>query len=122
MKSIFIIGAVKGAYRSQNLIKVLIDNNYKIFYNSLLDKKFSKKSIKSIIDLIFLPYKLFFLLFSDVVLVCAMNNNRYLEIILAIIFKKKIFVDFYISNYETRVFDHKVLNKKSLRAKFLFFF
>jgi glycosyltransferase involved in cell wall biosynthesis len=121
-KTIYFVGSIKGAYRSQNLIKVLLDNNFQLFFNTIFNFKSKANFTRQIFDFLFFPYNLFLMLFSDIIFIGAMCNNRYLEIIFAILFKKNIYVDFYISNYETRVIDHQVLTKKSTRAKFLFYF
>jgi len=126
-KNIYIIGPAKGANRTQNLIKILLDQKYDIFYNSLFIRKYinSKSIIKRIIrkilrafeEIFSFIYKLYFISISDIVFLTAMNNQKHLEFNLARLFRKKIIADFYISVYDTFVLDRNTIPDNSKMAK-----
>ncbi|MGB3144336.1 MAG: glycosyltransferase [Maribacter sp.] len=121
-KNIYIIGNILGAYRSQAILFILIDSNkYRINFNNFI---FSNKSSKILLNVlktvdIFITtvLRLYFLIRADIVFILPMNNNKFFQILLAKLFRKKIVSDFYISYYETRVFDRKWTSVNSLMAK-----
>lgn len=128
MKKIYLIGRINGSYRSQNIISILIKNNYSVFFdsgsnyldgikrNSIWDKILIK-IIREIDALLEVSRKIFMLCFSDIVILLAMNNAKKWELNLAKFLKKKIITDYYISLYDTQVLDRKNVSLKSLRAK-----
>jgi glycosyltransferase involved in cell wall biosynthesis len=115
-KRIFILGRALGSYRTQNFIKYFVDNNSQIFYDSysgylintnqnIVIKAF--RYFVKVLDYLFhFLVKLYYLLRADIVFLSAMNNNNRL-INVARLFKKTIISDFYISMYDTQVFDRK---------------
>ena len=126
-KNIYIIGPARGAYRTQNLIKILMDQKYNVYYNSLILKKYlhSESLVKKIIrkalrafeEVFLFFYKLYFIAISDIVFLTAMNNQKQLEFNLARLFKKKIITDFYISFYDTFILDRRTFPDNSKMAK-----
>lgn len=126
MKNIYIIGEVKGSYRTQNLIKILLDNDHKIYYCSIVSLRYSgsmkflhrirRKIFKSLQSIITFPTKIFLLFIADIVILPAMNNNRQLEFNIARLFRKKIITDYYISEYDTKVNDRGLYEEGSNKA------
>ncbi len=126
MKNIYIIGEVKGSYRTQNLIKILLDSNHKIYYCSIVSLKYAgsmkfthrtrRKIIKILQKIIAFPTKILFLSMADIVILPAMNNNRQFEFNIAKLFRKQIITDFYISEYDTKVNDRGLFEEGSKKA------
>ncbi|MDO5558707.1 MAG: glycosyltransferase [Oscillospiraceae bacterium] len=114
---IFVIGEIRGAYRTKNLLHTLIDNKkISCRYNSFY---VPQSGIKRFIYKLFLfPGEFFDLLRSDVVFVAAMQHDNKL-IKTAHFLKKRIITDFYISFYDTEVNDRKICRKDSKRARML---
>lgn len=123
MKNIFLIGQIKGQYRSQNLIKYLLDKGYSIYYSDYEinlfegNYNFIFRSIRVIVrnlnNLFLFLHSIYFLLVSDCVLILAMCNDRHWEIRLAKFFRKPIICDFYLSFYDTLVLDKQLISKDS---------
>ena len=127
--NIYIAGQSKGSYRTQNLIKFLLDNEYNIYYNSIHLKIFSEsKGLNSIlrkivrfIDEIFKRLTICYnIIACDVLIIPAMCNHIQFELIIARIFRKKIITDFYLSIYDTIVLDKTIVKKKSRKAKYYY--
>lgn len=123
---IYLIGRVLGAYRSQNLIKILLDQKYQVCYNGYREhmaknsspiRKFTGAVVKLIFFVFSFPYKLFSIAVSDLVILLAMNNMSKVDIAIARLFNKKIMTDFYYSKYDASVNDWKNTEKDSVRAK-----
>lgn len=127
MKNIYIIGQVKGTYRTQNLIKFLLDNKHRIFYNAVktklflnqkgIIKKVVRLSLRLIEEIYYTLVNFYALSISELVIVPAMCNENQFELFVAKLLKKKIITDFYISKYDTLVLDYKSVNKSSNKAK-----
>lgn len=134
MKKVYLIGQCGGSFRTQNLVKILLDDKVEIFYENMISlrnffrKKFPRikilASIFGVLDEILrFPQKLIALVLCDVVYVTAMNHI-YLwsyEAALARLLGKEVICDFYISFYDTLVFDHKTHSPRSLWARVVFF-
>lgn len=122
VQTIFFLGPVIGAYRTQYLLKFLKDNpKFCIFY--IDDDFFIRKSrsyFNRIIGLVigFLT-QFFYLIFSDVVIVPAMSYKDIRWYKFVVFLKKRMIVDFYISKYDTEVLDRKNVNPQSKRARLL---
>lgn len=127
MKNIYIIGQVRGSYRTQHLIKFLLDRGYGVYYNSNIIQIFinNKKGIKRLMRIIVRAFdlivnfcaKIYNILISEIVILPAMCNEKQFELFVAMLLKKKIITDFYISMYDTHVLDYKTVNQSSYKAK-----
>lgn len=104
MKNIFIVGNLTSAYRLDSYVNAFLLLGYKNIYinNFNISKTFS-----FIVDIIML-------IRSDVVFVPPLQHNNKL-IRIAILFRKKIIVDFYMSYFDSNVYDHKkfIINSKN---------
>lgn len=122
--NIFILGKATGAYRTQNFIKYNIDytNNHLYFDDFLYKPKSRIRFIQIILRKLYLISNvissMFKLYISDVVYVSAMNHNNIL-LKFAILMKKKVLTEFYISFYDTSVNDRKLIDSKSRKANYL---
>jgi hypothetical protein len=129
MKFIYIVGKCSGSYRSQNLLKILLDSGYSLFYGNmiklsskLLGRSFGVRIVRRIVIIVesvfSIPYKTYLIMMSDIVFVLAMNHYKYrFEIYVAKIFNKKIILDFYISSFDTMIIDRHLYPIKSNKAK-----
>ncbi len=125
-KNIYLIGEVRGSYRSQNIVKYLLDKGYFIFYNSLelelfkgkknLFYRVTRKFFRSFHLLIRFAVSVYYIIICDKVILLAMCNDRQTELKIARILWKKIYVDFYISFYDTLVRDRKLIPYNSYQA------
>lgn len=106
--NIFVLGYLRSAYRSAGYLETFLDNGLtNIYINSFQFKR--KSIIKSLVD-IFMIFK------SDIVFIPPLqHSNRLISLIFLL--KKKYIVDFYISYYESNVFDYKKQNMYSNKAK-----
>lgn len=107
--------------RNINMMSSLIELG-EIFYDGFIENvniknKWLRKGIKLIVGTLNSFLKLIFLYQADYVIVLAMNHEKILEIFLAKLLKKKIIVDFYISNYDTQILDRKNFKEKSIFSK-----
>lgn len=120
--NIYIIGKY-GKYDERNkaMLSTLLEIgniNYNGFiYGEKIRNKYLKMIIKGIFKILVGINNIFLLIFSDVVIILAMNQSRIFEILLAKILKKNIITDYYISNYDTQILDRKNYLEKSLFAK-----
>ena len=122
---IYLSGSINGAYRAQNIIKVLGDSSIPFFYMPLLFHKidFKIKLISKILALLALfltmPVRVIMITLSTHVFVLPMNTSviSIVEVFFAKILRKKIIVDYYISMYDTAVNDRRTVNENSLAAK-----
>lgn len=129
MKSVYILGEVNRVkYRSETLIKILLTDNYQLYYNSIwpdhkikADSKILggiKKAVRIIHNILLFPFKVYLFLIADLVILPAMNTYHQFEFNLAAkILKKKVIVDYYVSYYDTYVLDRKIIPENSRRAK-----
>lgn len=129
-KKILVIGDVRGAYRSQLLIKTLLDNRYTVasvgrkFYlpdrGSILSRFGPLKVISSLSSiLLFASEFLIKYLFADVLYLLPMNANC-LNVILPLkkFSSKKLISELYISLYATAEDRSWFSSEKSLKAKY----
>lgn len=108
--NLYVLGDIRNAYRTQLVIKLLMENGItNVAVNSLREKSFWNKIIKFLVNLIMLAQ-------SDVVYVCSIQHNSKL-LRMARWMHKKIILEFYISFYDTDVFDRKLYTKESRQAK-----
>ena len=128
-KKIYISGRAEGSYRTQNLIKVLLDNKYELFYNSihfsfLSNAKGLKKIIRIILRLIDESFKRIYIIYNiylcDILIQPAICNDFRFEINVAKFFNKTIIVDFYISIYDTMILDRKSYEIGSRKANYYY--
>lgn len=126
MKNIYIIGRCKGNYRTQNLIKFLLDQHYSVCFNSL-EGSWSKSSpgynkalvkvLNKTQNLVSNLFKTYFIAKADLVILPAQCNEYQRELSIAKRFKKKIITDYYISFYDSRVLDRKTYKPDSSKAR-----
>lgn len=123
MKNIYLAGLTRGSYRTQNVIKYLLDNRYPVYYNSLgttflANKKgWILKLIRGINKVINLIVKSYYIALADIVIIPAMCNEFQEELLIANLFKKKIICDYYISFYDTFILDRETFPKDSRDAR-----
>lgn len=132
-KQIYLVGKAIGSYRTQNLIKILLDNGNNIYYdggisvtNKIKGNVFAAKILIRIIKiferLFKIPIMLYYIILSDIIYITAMNHdkNKQFEIRLGKLLKKKIILDYYISMYDTNVLDRKNFKLNSRKANYLY--
>ena len=125
--NVYIIGQIKGSYRTQNLIKFLLDNNYSLFFNTLIIGNSLKEGnsiskifriiLRAIEEILKTIFNIYFIAISDIVVMPAMCNDYQRDLKIASLFGKIIYTDFYISYFDTFVLDRKISDPKSSRAK-----
>lgn len=115
VKRVYILGKAKGAYRTQNFIKYILDrpNEYRLYYNDIWFTPHIVKYLKSIF------INPFTILRCSIVYVTTLNVdvNILWELLLSRVFHKKIVIDYYVSVYDTVVVDREWFKKGSLMAK-----
>lgn len=108
--NLYILGDIRNAYRTQLFIKTLMNNNIMhIAVNSIKDKNLFQRIVKFIVNTVMLIQ-------SDVVYVCAIQHNSKL-LRLAKLMHKKIILEFYVSFYDTEIYDRKKYSEESKQAK-----
>lgn len=120
---VLLIGNVIGAYRSQTLIKFLLDSECYVsmispkFY-SIQNENFSIE--KRIVDLLFITEFILKAQFTDVIYVIPLNNYFIKRAIrIAKLFNKKLVVEMYLLMYDTHVEDKKEYKPNSGQAKWI---
>ena len=110
---ILVYGNIFRDYRSQTLVKILLDSGYHVssicpdFY---LKKTFSLFNFLYLIELAIKAY------FADVIYLSPMNSRFIKSAIWAAkTFQKKLIVEMYISIYDTFVGDQKILKGKQIK-------
>lgn len=95
IKNVYIIGRVVGSYRTQNLVKFLLDHDKQVYFDSTKTNFFlGKTGFKRLFRLFFRSLeisiktfpKLYNLLIADVVILPAMCNNSQFELFFANLF------------------------------------
>jgi glycosyltransferase involved in cell wall biosynthesis len=128
-KKVYLIGSIYGQNRTQNLVKFLLDQEFKFYHNSFYSGIFQNKTgakrllriVLRIIDAIIqMPAKVYNIMLADYVVLPAMARNNQLELRIAHFLNKYIVTDFYISLYDTLVQDRKTINEGSSQARNLF--
>lgn len=106
--NIFFLGYVKSAYRSVGYLKSFFENGeINLYLNTFRLGKFSLS--KRVSDFIMM-------LKSDTIIVLPLQHSNWL-IKFILLFKKKYMVDFYISYYDSNVFDYKKYSVDSRKAQ-----
>lgn len=106
--NIYFLGYLTGAYRSEGYIKSFLDNGIKHFYiNNYHGKR--RNLVKKIADIIMLVN-------SDIIFIPPLQHTNKL-VKLAIFLRKRYIVDFYISYYDSNVFDYSKYQEGSKDAK-----
>lgn len=126
---IYLSGSIVGSYRAQNIVKVIGDLGIKYSYTPftyLLPTANSGRLssfLALILGILTIPSRLILITLSSHVIVLPMNatSKAMFEIIFAKILRKKIIVDYYISQYDTIVNDLQLAPKDSLRGKIALF-
>lgn len=113
------IGEVYGSYRTQNFIKVLIDahKKYNFYYNSIQMFSLNNNLSKYLHRYFKWIFELIFILNADLIYFPAMNKVG-IKFIISSLLKKKIISDFYVSAYDSKVLDRKLVTPNSLKAKY----
>ena len=108
--NVFLIGDVRSAYRVEYFIRTcLSDKKYHIFVNDLQATGIYSRFIKKMASLVALRS-------ADVVFVALCQHNSVL-VKAAVKLGKPIITDFYISFYDTEVFDRNHCSANSKKAK-----
>ena len=116
---IYIYGKNRGVYRTKILINKLLDmKDVEISFIGF-EEEFNKKWLNYLERIFLFFVSLFLTVRCDVILIPAMQHDTAI-IKVAKVLNKKIIVDYYISYFDTFVYDRKVVNKKSLKAKKLY--
>lgn len=110
MKNIYIIGRVIGNYRTQNLVKFLLDREFKISFSFQENRSILLRILNKLISFVFIIQ-------SDIVILPAMCNKYQYELILAKFLRKEVIVDFYLSIYDTLVLDRQKVKKNSKEGR-----
>lgn len=116
---VFILGKIRGVYRTQQLIKCLLNSNDIQISFIGFDETVTNKLLNWMNRLIYDIQAILLISCCDVVFIPAMQHDTGL-IKIAKFFKKKIVVDYYISYYDTFVLDRKELNSNSFKARKLY--
>lgn len=123
-EKVFLIGNVIGSYRSQNMIKTLLDLGHQVYYIPFTSAPISihpiiRKPITATLSIVSIFIDTYFIIQSTVIFVPAMNFSErvILKMLIAKFLKKKIFLDYYISFYDTYVNDRQTINKQSFSSK-----
>ena len=115
MIKIYVLGEAKGAYRTQNIIKYILDrqNDYKLLYNSFYANNIVLRYLRSVL------FGFFTALSANIVYVTTLNVdiNIIWELIWAKVLRKRIIIDYYVSVYDTVVTDRKWFREKSLMSR-----
>lgn len=125
---IFISGKISGAYRAQNIIKMLGDNRKKyihlpFYFSPEIKGWYIKVVICLLTAILMLPIRFLSILFSKKVLVLPFNMNiiSILDMFIARLLGKSVIYEFYVSNYDSYVNDRKVYSSGSFKAHFALF-
>jgi glycosyltransferase involved in cell wall biosynthesis len=123
MLNVFCLGSVSEDYRTRNTLRFFLEHeDYRVFYNDF-DKPVSYKesshpvSIRTKLLKIFsvIP-NFFYMLWADIIYVFAMQHGSF-PIQIALLFKKKLVVDFFLSFYDTEINDYKHYNPDTKNAR-----
>lgn len=105
--NIYVLGYMTSAYRSEGYIKCFLDSGINNIYINNYNSK--KSLLKKIADFLML-------LKSDIVFILPLQHSNRMVKFLKLLNKKYI-VDFYISYYDSSVFDYDKYNQYSTEAK-----
>jgi glycosyltransferase involved in cell wall biosynthesis len=125
---IFISGEIVGSYRSQNIIKALVDNKKTIafipFSINFSKNRWFNKFVNIIYYIITLPARILLISFSTTLIVLPMNTNKFtlVDVLVAKMFSKKVIYEYYISLYDTLINDRQTLHANSIRANIILFY
>jgi glycosyltransferase involved in cell wall biosynthesis len=126
---VYLSGSVIGSYRAQNIIKVLSDSGIKFtyiprsFFTLALNNRNANRLVSLILLMLIAPFRVVTILLATHVFVLPMNTNilSICEVVLAKILRKKVIVDYYLSDYDTLVNDRAEIAKESYKARFTLF-
>lgn len=126
---VYLSGRVVGSYRSQNIIKTICDAGISFSYtpaihpSSPIKNKYLRKFIAITLAILTTPYRLILIALSSHIFVLPMNTSAtsLAEIFISKLLRKKVIVDYYISEYDTIVNDRKLASKNSLQGKLSLF-
>lgn len=116
-KNIYISGSAAAVWeRTETLIKVILSTKrFNVYYNDLSLKSNSKVKYK-LFKLLSLPQRIINIAISDYVFFSAISINKE-DYYIARILRKKIYSEFYISLFESKVSDWKHLEEEDILAK-----
>jgi len=126
---IYLSGCVIGSYRAQNIIKAISDAGIAFTYTPAAygspqtKNKYFRKALTLFWAALTAPFRLILIAHSSHVFVLPMNTSAIsiAEAVIGKLLRKKIIVDYYISQYDTLVNDRKLFSKDSLRGKLALF-
>lgn len=111
---VLVYGNIFRDYRSQVLVKILIDSGY---HFSLICPDFYLRKSRSFFNFFYLIELLIKVYFVDVIYLSPMNTRFIKSALWAVkTFRKKLIVEMYISIYDTFVKDQKILKGKQIKA------
>lgn len=111
---IIVMGNIFRDYRSQVLLKILLDSGYHV---SLICPDFYLTRNRSVFNYLYLFELLVKAYFADAIYLSPMNNRFIKSAVWAAkTFRKKLIVEMYISIYDTFVGDRKILKGKQIEA------
>lgn len=125
---IFISGSVAGVYRSQNIIKALIDNKKLIAFIPIQinfsENFWVRKLVNIVYYLMTLPIRWLLIASSKVLIVLPMNTGKFtlLDVFVAKLFGRQVVYEYYISMYDTLVNDREIHNSKAISARIALFY
>jgi len=126
---VYLSGSVNGAYRAQNIIKIIGDAGIPFIYTpeywSRLEvsNRFIRLVLGALLLLLTLPVRFLFIALSSCVFVLPMNTSFVVmaEVLIAKILRKRVVVDYYISQFDTLVNDRKRFVGSSIRGRIALF-
>lgn len=126
---VYFSGTVAGSYRAQNIIKTISDAGIAfsyapaVYFSSQTKNKYFRKAEAIFWTVLTAPFRLILIARSSHVFVLPMSTSAIsmAEVLIGKLLRKKIIVDYYISQYDTLVNDRKIFSKDSLRGKLALF-
>lgn len=126
---IYFSGSVLGSYRAQNIIKTIGDAGVAFSYAPIayllprVENKTLRRCIALFLVILTAPFRLIHISLSSHVFVLPMNTTliSIADVLIGKLLRKKVIVDYYISEYDTQVNDRKTVSKDSLWGKLSLF-
>jgi glycosyltransferase involved in cell wall biosynthesis len=125
---IFISGDIIGSYRSQNILKALVDNKKSIAFMptriNFSKHRWIRLCTNSIYYVITLPFRILLIASSAELIVLPMNTNKFtlVDVLVAKMFGKQVIYEYYISLYDTLLNDRKTISSGSFKARLALFY
>ncbi|MBE9068950.1 glycosyltransferase, partial [Leptolyngbya cf. ectocarpi LEGE 11479] len=125
---VLLYGNLFGAYRSENLVKYLLDSGYRIsiispefFYERGEKKDFLTKILRIVFSGYYLVELLIKAALADVIYLLPLNSELIRPVVWAKrLFKTKLVVEMYISAYDTLVRERQEISENTAAARLLY--